>query len=193
MQNPNEIILAIVGLSGTGKSVLTEYLTEKYQLERIYFGGYVIGEVERRGLSITPMNEKEVREDLRVKNGMSAIAKLALPDIRAALANNKQVIIDGIYSFSEYILLRKELGERLKLVAVHCPRALRYERLASRKRRPLSPAEVDQRDQFEIMNLEKGGPIAIADHHIINDSNLNCLHEAVEVIARPIWGSPVNS
>jgi dephospho-CoA kinase len=193
MHNPNDIILAIVGLTGSGKSVLTEYLTEKYQLERIYFGGYVIEEVERRGLEITPMNEKEVREGLREEHGMSAVAKLALPDIQAALKNQKQVIIDGIYSFSEYVLLKKELGERLKLVAVHCPRTLRYERLSSRNRRPLSREEVDQRDYFEIMNLEKGGPIAIADYHIVNDSDLSKLHEAIEVIARPIWGSPVNS
>lgn len=193
MQNPNNIILAIVGLTGSGKSVLTEYLTEKYQLERIYFGGYVIAEVERRGLEITPMNEKNVRENLRAVHGMTAVAQLALPDIRAALAAKRQVIIDGIYSFSEYVLLREELGERLKLVATHCPRDIRYERLAARNRRPLNKNEVDQRDYFEIMNLEKGGPIAIADYHIINDSDLKSLHEAIEAIARPIYGSPVSS
>jgi dephospho-CoA kinase len=193
MQNQNDTILAIVGLAGTGKSHLTEYLTERYDLERIYFGGYVLAEVANRGLQLTTLNEKEVREDLRVKHGMAAVAVLALPDIRAALAAGKQVIIDGIYSFSEYVLLREEFGERLQMVAVHCPRALRYERLGERKRRPLSPKEVDQRDYFEIMSLEKGGPIAIADHHIINDSDLGTLYEAIERIARPIWGTTVNS
>jgi dephospho-CoA kinase len=193
MSNQHDTILAIVGLAGTGKSLLTEYLTEKYDLERIYFGGYVLGEVERRGLKLTTLNEKEVRENLRVQHGMAAIAVLALPDIHAALDKGLHVIIDGIYSFSEYVLLRKEFGERLKLVAVHCPRALRYERLGERDRRPLTPAEVDQRDYFEIMNLEKGGPIAIADYHLINDTDIETVYEAIDSIARPIWGSKVNS
>jgi hypothetical protein len=37
--------------------------------------------------------------------------------------------------------------------------------------RPLTAAEVDARDFFEIKNLDKGGPIAIADAHVVNDAD----------------------
>ncbi|MEM0997191.1 MAG: AAA family ATPase [Bacteroidota bacterium] len=191
MHDRKDTILAIVGLAGTGKSVLTHYLTEKYELTRIYFGGYVLKEVKRRGLEINPQNEKYVREDLRKLHQMEAIALLALPDIQAAIAAGEKVIIDGIYSFSEYVLLKKELGERLKLVAVHCPRELRYARLSTRKPRSLTPTEVDQRDFFEIRNLEKGGPIAIADYHILNDQGLPQLYDKMEEIVRIAAGRAV--
>ena len=32
----------------------------------------------------------------------------------------------------------------------------------------------------EIENLEKGGPIAIADHYVINDSNIEHMYEQVD-------------
>ena len=171
MNKAKNTILAVVGLSGTGKSVLSLHLTEKYHLHRIYFGGYIIKEVERKGLEINSVNEKHVREDLRASRGMDVVAQLALPDIKAAIARGEQVIIDGIYSFSEYELLKSNLEAELVLIAVHCPRPLRYQRLGNRAERPLSPAEIDSRDYFEIKNLEKGGPIAISDFHLINDTD----------------------
>ena len=46
--------------------------------------------------------------------------------------------------------------------------------------RPMQPHEVDQRDWSEIENLEKGGPIAIADYFIINDGSLEQLHQKID-------------
>lgn len=159
-------------------------------MHRIYFGGYIIKEVERRGLEINATNEKQVREGLREVRGMDVVAQLALPDIEAAMAQGKQVIIDGIYSFSEYTFLKRALAGELVLLAVHCPRALRYERLGSRTERPLTPTEIDGRDYFEIKNLEKGGPIAISDFHLINDGPKEQLfaaaHNIVERFLQPV-------
>lgn len=42
--------------------------------------------------------------------------------------------------------------------------------------------EVDARDYTEITYIEKGGPIAIADRHIINDSSRELLCERVDFI-----------
>lgn len=41
-----------------------------------------------------------------------------------------------------------------------------------------------KRDYTEIKNIEKGGPIAIADHYIINDETLDVLHEKIDSILR---------
>jgi hypothetical protein len=38
----------------------------------------------------------------------------------------------------------------------------------------------DKRDWSEIENLEKGGPIAIADYFIINDGSLEQLHQRID-------------
>jgi len=59
----------------------------------------------------------------------------------------------------------------MKVVAIFTSRSLRYARLWQRTVRPLSTEEAEQRDFAEIENVEKAGPIAIADYTILNDGS----------------------
>ena len=176
------VLVAVVGLAGTGKSQTTAFITEKYSFKLVYFGGYVLEEVKRRNLEVNSRNERSVREELRQTSGMDVIAKLSYRDIEGALSAGSNVVIDGLYSYSEYSFLKERIPDRFYLVAVHAAKKLRYERLSNRTHRPLSAEEVDSRDHFEIKNLEKCGPIVLADYHIVNDSSVESLHNSVETI-----------
>jgi len=166
--------LAIVGMPGAGKSVVANCLvSEDFKLIR--FGSFIIEEVKRRNLEVTAENERTVREDLRRKYGMDICAQLALPIIRKYLEQGEKVVIDGLYSLSEYETLRTELGSSLLLIAVFTPRELRYKRLADRPDRPLSAAEAESRDMMEVKNIEKSGPIALSDFILINDQSIDAL------------------
>lgn len=176
--------LALVGMPGSGKSVVTTHL-QAQGLKRIYFGDLVLKGVEARGLPLTPDNERLVREDLRHLHGMAAMAILSLPEIRVALLDSP-VVIDGLYSFSEYKILREELGDNLIVLAVATSRALRYKRLAQRPVRPLTPTEAEKRDMAEIERIEKGGPIAIADYTVLNDGTEETLLAAVDSLLQVI-------
>ena len=138
-------------------------------------------EVKKRGLPVSEENEKKVREELRKKHGMAAYAILSLPKIKSALTKGN-VLIDGLYSWSEYVLLKKEFGDKLIIVAVHASPKTRAERLATRTIRPLSSEEVRARDYAEIEQLEKGGPIAMADVVFINEGKLRGLHHQLAVL-----------
>jgi len=174
-------ILAIVGMAGSGKSVLSGYLRAKgFPVLRL--GEFVMEEVERRGLPITPENERFVREDLRRQHGMDVCAQLALPVIRAAQA--ELFVIDGLYSFSEYKTFRREFGDRLVVVAVFTSRPLRYQRLAVRVERPLTAEEAQRRDEVEIERIEKGGPIALADYTLLNDGAPDDLTRQAEALLK---------
>ncbi|MBK9125950.1 MAG: AAA family ATPase [Chloroflexi bacterium] len=162
--------LALVGMPGSGKSSCAYHL-EQRGFWQFRFGGIVEGEVRRRGMAVNPENEKIVREELRATHGMAAMAKLALDSLHAALDTRQCIVIDGLYSWSEYKYLRHELKAELTVVAVVCRRDLRYQRLAERPIRPLTAAEAESRDWAEIENLEKGGPIAIADYTLTNDGS----------------------
>jgi dephospho-CoA kinase len=177
-------ILAIVGLCGTGKSVVTRYIEGKYNLKSIYFGGFVLEEVKNRGLEINSANEKLVREDLRQQFGPDVMAQKAHQRITSYLAGGENVIIDGLYSFSEYLYLREKFPRQLVVLSIHSSRRFRYQRLGRRKIRPLTPREVDERDFFEIKNIEKAGPIAAADYHIINDRGIPILHKDIDRIMK---------
>jgi dephospho-CoA kinase len=160
-------LLVLVGMAGSGKSTVARHL-ERRDWRTIRFGEITMREVEARGLPINEPNEKAVREELRATHGMAAYAKLSLPDITGALASGP-LLIDGLYSWAEYRYLKDRFGRRMHVLAIFTARALRYARLSQRAERPLTADEAEQRDFAEIENLEKGGPIAIADYTILND------------------------
>jgi len=173
-------VAAIVGMAGAGKSEATRVF-EKHGFSRIRFGDVTDEEIKRRGLELNEKNERYIRELLREEHGMAAYAKLNLPEINSAL-KHRDVVIDGLYSWEEYTLLKDYYGEDLHLVAVWAPPGMRYRRLMRRSVRPLTREEAAGRDRAEMEKSNKGGPIAMADFTIINESNVENLKREVERI-----------
>ena len=173
-------VVALVGMAGSGKSEVAR-LFEKNGYFRIRFGDITDIEVAKRGLPLNEVNERQVREQLRQEHGMAAYAKLNLPRIDEALQKSN-VIVDGLYSWEEFILLKNYYGDRLKLVAVYSSPKTRSSRLAVRRIRPLTAQDSADRDKNEIEIINKGGPIALADYTIINESSLKELKEQTQRI-----------
>jgi len=171
-------LLVIVGMPGAGKSVVVEHLHSKGWAV-VHFGGITLQELEKRSLAVNESNERAVREELRRTYGMAAFAKLSIDDVRNGLAKGLTVI-DGLYSWSEYKFIRNELYQKLCVIAVFTSKHIRYERLLHREVRPLSYEEAEARDFAEIENLEKGGPIAMADFTLPNDGSLKTLYSNVD-------------
>jgi len=175
MSQPNQPrAIALVGMPGAGKTLCAKHL-EAQGFFQFRFGGIITDEVSRRGWEINPENERIVREEFRAQDGMDAIAKRALPHLKNALAHHPSIIIDGLYSFSEYKTLKPAFGGEMIVVAVVAARHLRYERLSQRPERPLTHEEAERRDIQEIERLEKGGPIAIADYTLLNNTSTQAL------------------
>jgi dephospho-CoA kinase len=76
----------------------------------------------------------------------------------------------------------RDLGAELIVVAIVCERDLRYSRLTDRVDRPLTRAEAVERDVREIENLEKGGPIAMADYTLTNNGSSEELLAALDAV-----------
>ena len=171
-------IIALVGMCGAGKSVVSEYLTQKgYQYIR--FGDITEEEMKKRNLEINEQHERMIRESLRKDYGMGAYATLNLPKIKQSIEKGN-VIVDGLYSWTEYKILKDTFGDMMTVLAVFTPRKTRYHRLHIRKIRPLTQEEAMSRDMSEIENLEKGGPISIADYTIVNDEDIYSLNKKID-------------
>jgi dephospho-CoA kinase len=183
-QNKNPLLI-IVGMAGSGKSSIARHL-EKKGWHVIRFGALTMRELGSRHLPINEANEKAVREDLREKHGMDAYAKLLLPAILESLSVGPTVI-DGLYSWAEYKFLKGHFEDQMKVVAIYTARSVRYARLSQRHDRPLSIEEAEQRDYAEIENVEKGGPIAMADYTIVNDSTEKELFRAVDKLLSTLY------
>lgn len=181
--------LALVGMPGAGKTVCAQHLRRKGYFT-LRFGAVVIDELRRRGWALNPASERKAREALRAAHGMAAMAHISLPKLHEALRRHQCIVIDGLYSFSEYKLLIEELGAPLVLVAIAAPRQLRYQRLAARPERPLSARQARERDMQEIESLEKGGPIAMADYTLLNDRAPSDLLDQLDALLESLAFAP---
>ena len=179
-------ILAFVGLPGAGKSVAVDYFTEK-GYPKVYFGGIVLEAMKAEGIDITPENERAFRTRFREEHGKDVVVNRIIDQItHLAAAGQHRIIADGLYTWTEYKILKQAFPGELILAAVVAPRHLRYRRLSQRPIRPFTSQESYDRDTHEIENLEKGGPIAIADHYVVNDGSIEELANNLSSLAAEI-------
>ena len=173
-------IVAVIGMCGSGKSEVVKYFVDKgYQ--KVYFGNVVLNEIKSKGLDVNEVTERKVREELRDRYGMGAMAIKSIDKVREYYIKGN-VVIESLYSWREFKILKNEFGDRFKLLAVYTTKNIRYSRLKQREVRPLTYDEAVSRDVSEIERLDKGGPIAYADYLVINDSTLDDLYKQLEKI-----------
>ena len=183
-------IICLVGMCGSGKSVVGNILKEK-GFEYARFGDLtddvLFGRrpeiAEKIGLPVPAerdeKNERFVRENIRKLYGMDAYAKLNISKFDSALEKG-DLVADGLYSWEEFKVLKEHYKGRMVVLGVMTSPAIRYKRLAGRKVRPLTKEDSKSRDYAEIENLNKGGPIAMADYYVINNFSFEFIQKEVE-------------
>ncbi len=181
-------ILAVVGMSGSGKSVAVDHLTS-LGYPKVYFGGMIYKEMERRGIERTPdgESEKHFREMIRETEGKDWVVKQVIEETKNLIAaGQKRIVLDGVYSWTEYVTLKKEFPGEMIFLALVLPKKLRYKRVAARPERPFNHNEIMERDRSEIENLEKGGPIAAADYYILNTGTIEETNAKLDEILKEV-------
>ena len=184
----NVKILAIVGMSGSGKSVVVDHLTAK-GYPKVYFGGMIYKEMEKRGIERSEDGEaeKKFREMIRETEGKDWVVRQVIAETKDLIAaGQRRIVLDGVYSWTEYKTLQKEFPKILTFVAVVVDRKLRYERVAKRPGRAFDGTAIRERDRSEIENLEKGAPIAMADYYLLNNGTIAELHAATAKVLEEV-------
>lgn len=181
-------IIAFVGMSGSGKSVAIDYLTE-HGIPKVYFGGMIYKEMEKRGIerTVDGESEKKFREMIRETEGKDWVVRQVIAEVKDLInAGQKRIVLDGVYSWTEYKTLKHEFPGLLTFIAVVAAKPLRYERVAKRPERPFDGKAIRERDISEIENLEKGGPIAAADYYLLNDGSIEDLQKQLKAVLQSI-------
>ncbi len=186
IHNHNIKIIAFVGLAGSGKSTAADYITEK-GYPKVNFDKVILETMKNRELDDTAANEKIFREQLRATKTDDFVVNIISNEIHNLINSGQhRIVIDGLYSWTEYKALKHEFSGELTVVSVVAPKKIRHRRLINRPVRPLSQFEADQRDWSDIEDLEKGGPIAIADHFIINDGEKDKIQKDIDELLTKI-------
>ena len=181
-------VLAIVGMSGSGKSVVVDHLTN-LGYPKVYFGGMIYKEMQKRGIERTPdgESEKHFREMIRETEGKDWVVRQVIDEAKSLIsAGQKRVVLDGLYTWTEYKILKKEFPGQMSVLAVVVDKSIRHKRVSKRPERPFNAEEIQERDRSEIENLEKGGPIAMADYYLLNNSSVEDLEAGVDEVLKKI-------
>lgn len=177
-------IIAILGLSGSGKTETINYLMNKFNCKKVYFGDVTFDEMKKRNLKINEKNERMIREDLRKKYGQLYYAKQIIKKINKI--SNNYILVESLYSWPEYLLFKKTFADNFITIAIYSSPQIRYKRLSNRKTRPLTAEEAKSRDYAQIENLTQANPIAMASHTINNNSNFKNLYNQIDNIIKNI-------
>ena len=178
-------IIAFVGLAGSGKTEAVHYLSKNHKLPIVSFSEVINSYVESHNLEHTEKIHSKLRREFRKKYGMASMAILRRDEIAQQLKKNVVVLVEGLYSWEEYLYLKQEFPHvRVILVAIWARKELRWERTGRREYR--NGLRGPERDINELEQINKGPPIAFADHLVINSFSLSEFHDKLDEVYRSI-------
>ena len=186
-ERKQKAIIAIVGLAGSGKTEAADYFKGK-RLPVIAFGQTINEYVDKHNLKHVEHIHRKLREDFRKKYGMAAMAILNEEKIKENLEKKPVVVVDGLYSWEEYVYLKNRLPKvKIYLLAIYTDKEIRYRRAS--KRRYRSELYGEKRDINELIETNKGPAIAFADFFIKNNYSLEDFHDKLESVYTTIYFS----
>lgn len=170
----NEKILAFVGLAGSGKTIAVNYLAEK-GYPKVNFDNFISEN------SLNTTEKLTIYQDLLLKNGKDFLVLKIIDQVQDLIsAGQRKIIIDGPLSWNEYKTLKHEFPGCITTIAIVASRHLRHNRLINDSTRDVNREELYKQDWFEIEELEKAGPIAIANLYISNNKDLSLLYKKLD-------------
>jgi len=180
-------VVGIVGLPASGKGEFSR-IALSMGIPVVVMGDVIRKVVQDAGLPLTDKNLGETAGRIRAENGMDAIARLCVPEIRNLKA--PLVIVDGIRGDSEVQVFR-EIFPGFVLVRIDSSFGTRLHRIAGRGRPDdnLDGDALKARDEREqAWGLSKA--LLGADYRIDNDSSLESFIRQVMALLEKVKGLP---
>jgi dephospho-CoA kinase len=130
-------VIGVCGYSGAGKSTFCREMAARFGLPVLATGEIVRREAAARGHPLTPESIARVSDEIREETG-GRFLRILEPDLARGFETAPAVLLDCLREESDLQTLR-ELADRVHLIAIAAPGALRAARALGRGR-PGDPA-----------------------------------------------------
>lgn len=180
-------IIAFVGMPASGKSEASRIAAEM-GIPVIIMGDVIRKEVLKRGLEPNDSNTGMVATDLRKYEGMDAVAKRCISQIREI--GSELIVVDGVRGIAEVECFRKEFGKGFILISIYAPIEVRFSRVQKRGRSDdMNSIEgLRQRDEREL-SWGMGEAIDASNIEIENNFTLETFRKDVAEVLRNYLGA----
>ena len=176
-------LIAFVGMPASGKSKAAA-IAQRLSVPVINMGDIVREETAKRGLPPTDENIGGTGTALRREEGMDAVARRCVPRIPLS---SPVVVVDGTRNIEEINYFKKTFGDDFRLIAIHTPFELRFERVKRRSRSDDmgSIHELKRRDEREKgWGLDKA--IQMAEATIENTDTIEKFRKQIEELLKDL-------
>lgn len=176
------LIIGITGTLGAGKGTIVDYLVKHKGYRHLSVRGFLIKEIEKRGLPVNRDSMVMVANNLRAENSPSYIIDELYKEATEGADN---CIIESIRTPGEVYSLRQK--GNFFLLAVDADPILRYERIFLRNSETdrisletFISNEKREMDSTDPNNQNIGKCMELADFNFINNGTVHELEQAVE-------------
>jgi dephospho-CoA kinase len=176
-------IIGVIGLNGSGKDEVVNYLNKRYGVSLFSIGDIVREIAFREGIEPTRDNLDGITRKYFTQFGEGYFLKQVVDKIRRNMNSLKAVGISGIRSPQDIDNVRNAFGQNFILIYVYITDShIRYQRIRHRgsKRDDLTCDDFLKQDQVseELFHIQEA--IKMAEFSISNDGSLEDLHRQVE-------------
>lgn len=182
------IIIGITGTIGAGKGTVVDYLTKNKNFKHFSARGFLVEEIEKRGLENNRDSMVTVANDLREKFGPGFIAEELF---KKALGLGENSVIESLRTVGEIEALRRK--GNFTLLAVDADPKIRYDRVTTRGTSTdnidFEKFLTDEQREMESTDPNKQNLsecIKKADFVIKNDGTIEELNQKIEEILKII-------
>jgi len=126
------LILIIVGLPGSGKSIAAGIIKKKFDADIVHSGDVVREEVNKRGLKYTPKTDALVAHWFHTSGREKLMAKRVWDKVR--ISKKRIIVIEGLRSPKVFYYLKKFSKTKPFIITVNASFEMRVERELKRGR-----------------------------------------------------------
>jgi dephospho-CoA kinase len=179
-------VLGAVGLNGSGKDTVVDYLSQKYGWHKVSIGDMTRELALRLNKPLSSESLHEITKEYIAKHGDRFFSRMAVEKIKSNWW--RKTAVSGIRSEADALTFRNEFGSAFFLVLVECPNEIRFKRMVARSedRDPKSFEDfvVREREEEEIFKMSK--TFSYAQYKIFNGGTLEELHRRIDDLVRKI-------
>ncbi len=173
-------IIGLVGLVGSGKDTVSEYIVKKYGYHMVSMGDIVREIATKLGRSHNRDDLQRTQKEYREKYGDEFFGEKVVERIEGN--GFERVVINGIRIPQDVSVPKNRFGKDMVVVLVDAGPKIRFGRMAKRSRigDPKTFGEFRRQENNELKLFNFEGVLRFVEHKIMNNGGLEELHGNVD-------------